>query len=385
MKQLFCNKIEHNMNILQTLKSYDFSNLTIATLGSHSALDVCRGAKNLGFRTLVITEKGREKTYEKYYKTDGKLGCVDETITLDKFSDLLMPEIQKQLLDRNSVFVPNRSFEAYLNFNYEAIEKDFKVPMFGNRKLLKIEERGREENQYYLLEKSGIKYPKQFKDPKEIDRLCLIKVQEKKRVFERAFFLAENYQDYKTQVDEKLKNGVFTEEQLSQAVIEEFVVGVQVNFNFFYSPVSDRLELMGTDMRRQTNIEGLLKIPSSYQTEVSKKINIKYEEAGHIAVTVLESMLEKVFELGERFVNASKELFSPGIIGPFALQSIITAGPPKKDIVVIDISPRMPGSPGISSTPYGNYLYRKNISVGERVAMEIKEASKINSFDKILS
>ncbi|MEK7096804.1 MAG: DUF1297 domain-containing protein [Patescibacteria group bacterium] len=373
------------MNIKQILNSYNLSNLTIATLGSHSALDVCRGAKNLGFKTLIITEKGREKTYEKYYKTNGKLGCVDETLSLNKFSDLLKSEIQKQLLDKNSIFVPNRSFEAYLNFNYEAIEKDFNIPMFGNRQLLKIEERGRAENQYYLLEKSGIKYPKQFKDPKSIDRLCLIKVQEKKRVFERAFFLAENYQDYKTQVDEKLKQGVFTEEQLSQAVIEEFVVGVQVNFNFFYSPISDRLELLGTDMRRQTNIEGLLKIPASYQSDVSKKINVKYEEAGHIAVTVLESMLEKAFELGERFVKTSQELFAPGIVGPFALQSIITAGPPKKDIIVIDISPRMPGSPGIVATPYGNYLYGKNISVGERVAMEIKEAIKFNSFAKILS
>ena len=373
------------MDIKLILKKYDLNRLTVATLGSHSALDVCRGAKNLGFKTLVITEKGREKTYDTYYKTQGNLGCVDKTLALDKFSDLLKPEIQKKLLDKNSIFVPNRSFEAYLNFDYEKIENDFKVPMFGNRQLLKIEERGRAENQYYLLEKSGIKYPKQFKDPKKIDRLCLIKVQEKKRVFERAFFLAENYQDYKKQVDEKIKQGVFTEEQLSQAVIEEFIVGVQVNFNFFYSPFYDRLELLGTDMRRQTNIEGLLRIPSSYQTEVSKKINVKYEEAGHIAVTVLESMLEKAFELGEKFVKTSQELFTPGIIGPFALQSIITAGPPKKDIIIIDISPRMPGSPGITSTPYGNYLYGQPISVGQRVAMEIKEAIKLNSFAKILS
>jgi 5-formaminoimidazole-4-carboxamide-1-(beta)-D-ribofuranosyl 5'-monophosphate synthetase len=373
------------MNIKQVLNSYNLSNLTIATLGSHSALDVCRGAKNLGFHTLVITEKGREKTYEKYYKTEGKLGCVDETIILDKFADILQDGIQKQLLNRNSVFVPNRSFEAYLNFDYEKIENDFKVPMFGNRQLLKIEERGRKENQYYLLEKSGIKYPKQFKDPKEIDRLCLVKVQEKKRVFERAFFLAENYRDYSRQIEEKLEQGVFTEEQLKQAVIEEFVVGVQVNFNFFYSPITDRLELLGTDMRRQTNIEGLLRIPSSYQNEVYKKIHVKFEEAGHIAVTVLESMLEKAFELGEKFVKTSQKLFAPGIIGPFALQSIITAGPPKKDIIVIDISPRMPGSPGISSTPYGNYLYGQPLSVGQRVAMEIKEAIKLNSFAKILS
>lgn len=373
------------MKILPILKKYDLKKLTIATLGSHSALDVCRGAKNEGFKTLVVTEIGREKTYEKYYKTNSNLGCVDKTLTLNKFSDLLKPEIQKKLLDKNSIFVPNRSFEAYLNFNYEAIENNFNIPMFGNRQLLKIEERGRAENQYYLLEKSGIKYPKQFKSPKEIDRLCLVKVQEKKRVFERAFFLAENYQDYKKQVDEKLKHGVFTKEQLKQAVIEEFVVGVQVNFNFFYSPISNRLELLGTDMRRQTNIEGLLKIPSSYQNEVSKKINIKYEEAGHIAVTVLESMLEKAFELGEKFVKTSQKLFSPGIIGPFALQSIITAGPPKKDIIVIDISPRMPGSPGIAATPYGNYLYGQPISVGQRVVMEIKEAIKLNSFAKILT
>ncbi|MFA6081159.1 MAG: DUF1297 domain-containing protein [Patescibacteria group bacterium] len=373
------------MNIKQILGLYNLSKLTIATLGSHSALDVCRGAKNLGFHTLVITEKGREKTYEKYYKTQGSLGCVDETITLNKFSNLLEPEVQKKLLERNSIFVPNRSFEAYLNFDYETIENDFNIPMFGNRELLKIEERGRKENQYYLLEKSGIKYPKQFKNPKEIDRLCLVKVQEKKRVFERAFFLVESFQEYQKQTKEKLEQGIFTEEQLNQAVIEEFVVGVQVNFNFFYSPISNRLELLGTDMRRQTNIEGLLRIPSSYQTDVSKKINVKYEEAGHIAVTVLESMLEKAFELGEKFVKTSQELFTPGIIGPFALQGIITAGPPKKDIIVIDISPRMPGSPGISSTPYGNYLYGQSLSVGQRVAMEIKEATKLNCFVKILT
>lgn len=373
------------MKILPILKQYSLNKLTVATLGSHSALDVCRGAKNEGFSTLVIAEIGREKTYEHYYKTSGTLGCVDQCLTVNKFSDLLKPDIQKKLLVKNVIFVPNRSFEAYLNFDYSAIENDFNVPIFGNRYLLKIEERGLTENQYYLLEKSGIKYPKQFKDPKEIDRLCLVKVQEKKRIFERAFFLAENYQDYQKQVAEKLKQGIFTEEQLEQAVIEEFVVGVQVNFNFFYSPISDRLELLGTDMRRQTNIEGLLKIPASYQSEVLKKINIKYEEAGHIAVTVLESMLEKAFELGEKFVKTSQKLFSPGIIGPFALQSIITAGPPKKDIIVIDISPRVPGSPGIMSTPYSYYLYGQPVSVGQRVAMEIKEAIKLNSFVKILT
>ena len=128
-------------------------------------------------------------------------------------------------------------------------------------------------------------------------------------------------------------------------------------------------------------------MPVNQQEELFelKRIYPQYEEAGHIAVTTLESMLEPAFEIGEKFVKATKEMKPPGVIGPFGLQSVITPGPPKKEIIVFDVSPRMPGSPGIASTPYGNYLYGKNMSVGERVAMEIKEAIKLNSFAKILT
>ncbi len=373
------------MAIQIILKNYDLSRLTIATLGSHSALDICRGAKDEGFHTLVICQKGREKTYQTYYQSRGQMGCVDDCIVLDKYDHILKPSVQNQLLDRNCIFVPHRSFEVYLHSDYQAIEKKFLIPIFGNRYLLKIEERGVKPNQYDLLKKAGIRYPKQFKNPKDIDRLCLVKVLEKERGFERAFFLAESYVDYKKQVDEKLKKGSFTKKQLDEAVIEEFVLGVQVNFNFFHSPLSKRLELMGTDTRRQTNIEGLSRIPAPYQNDLMGKMQIQYEEAGHIAVTVLESMLEKAFELGERFVKASQELYSPGVIGPFALQSIIIPGPPKKDIVVVDVSPRMPGSPGISSTPYSGYLYGRSLSVGRRVAKEIKQAILLDKFAQIVT
>lgn len=343
-------------------------NYTIAVLGSHSALDICRGAKDLGFKTLVVCQKDREKTYQKYYKN-----IVDEVLILDKFADILKPEIQKKLLEKNSIFIPHRSFEVYVN-DYEAIEKKFKVRMFGNRFLLKVEERGVKPNQYDLLDKAGIRYPKQFKDPKDIDRLCIVKVLEKERGFERAFFFAENYEEYKLGITQ----GV------GPAVIEEFIVGVQVNFNFFYSPVNKRVELIGTDTRRQTNIEGLTKLPSVYEEELIKKVGVKYEEAGHIAVTVLESLLEDAFLLGEKFVKACEDLKKP-IIGPFALQTVITPGPPKKEIIVFDVSPRMPGSPGIFATPYSGYLFGENLSMGKRVAMEIKEAIKKGELKKILT
>lgn len=362
----------------------DTKNITIATIGSHSALEVCRGAKDAGFKNVVVCQKGREQTYAKYYKTNGPVGCVDEVILVDSFKDILKPEIQEELNKRNSIFIPNRSFEVYVN-NYNAIEKDFKVKMFGNKNILRIEERGFKPNQYDLLDAAQIRYPKQFSNPKDIDRVCLVKVLEQERGFERAFFIVDSYEDFNNQTDEKIINGVFTEHQLTKAVIEEFIVGVQVNFNFYYSPLQNRLELLGTDTRRQTNFEGITKLPVSYQEEILNKLPIKYEEASHTAVTVLESMLEQVFALGERFVEASKKLSPPGVIGPFALQSFIIPGPPKKDIVVIDVSPRFPGSPGITATPYSGYLFGEPVNVGKRIAMEIKEAVESNRLEEIIS
>jgi 5-formaminoimidazole-4-carboxamide-1-(beta)-D-ribofuranosyl 5'-monophosphate synthetase len=358
---------------------------TIVTLGSHSALDVSRGAKDEGFSTLVIAQQGREKTYAEYYKTKKDLGCVDECIVLPKFKEILTPEVQKKLQERNALFVPNRSFEAYLDFDYKAIEDEFHIPMFGNKFLLKIEERNARPNQYDLLKEANIRYPKHFDDPKKIDRLCIIKVAEKERTFERAFFLAKNYQEYQKIAEEMITAGKITQEALRSAVIEEFVVGAQVNFNFFYSVIHERVELLGTDTRRQTNLDGLLRLPGPNQAAVLEQLPVSYEEAGHVAVTVLESLLEPAFAMAESFVQACKKIYAPGIIGPFALQSIVTAGPPKKEIIVIDVSPRMPGSPGISATPYSKYLYGESMSVGRRVAKEIKEAIEQDRVSEITS
>ncbi len=386
------------MDIKSLLEKYDKSKITIAVLGSHSALDVCNGAKDEGYRTLVIAEKGRDKTYSKYFKTSkradalisgsAETGSVDEVILVDKFSRVLDEEIQKQLIERNAIFIPHRSFEVYIN-DYDAIENTFNVPMFGNRKLLRSEERGSGEDldQYKILDEAGIRYPKQFKNPSEIDRLCIVKVLEKERGFERAFFFADSEQTFSEESQRLISEGIITKEALDKAVIEEFVTGVQVNFNFFYDPLNDRLELMGTDTRRQTNLDGILRLTAPLQQKLldANKMEIKYEEAGHIAVTVLESMLEQAFEVGEKFVAATKKLSAPGVIGPFGLQSMIIPGPPKKDIVVFDVSPRMPGSPGIFATPYSKYLYGKPISAGRRIALEIKQAIEQNKLEEVLT
>lgn len=372
------------MNIEGILQHYNLGQLTIATIGSHSALEISRGAKNFGFSTLVVCQRGREKTYDKTYKTNGDFGCVDECIILDKFKDILTPEIQSELLAKNAIFVPHRSFEVYIN-DYDAIENKFAVPIFGNRRLLRFEERNEKPNQYDLLGQAGIRMPKLYESADEIDKPVLIKAQEKERGFERSFMIVDSAESYYRKRDEGLREGFFTQKQFDEAVIEELIIGPYVNLNFFYSPLNDRLELIGTDTRRQTNRDGLVTLTANQQSLLSENYPVKFEEAGHIAATVLESQIEEIYKIGEKFVEVAKKVVSPGVIGPFALQTAILPGPPKKELVVFDVSLRMPGSPGIWATPYSGYFYGHSVSMGERTAMEIKYAVASDKLSYILT
>jgi len=343
----------------------------------------CRGAKKHGFKTIAVCQKGREKTYTKYYKSrDGK-GCIDKTIVVDKFADITKPKVQEELRKNNTIFIHNRYFWVY--FDFKDVENNFNVPIYGTRGMLKLEERDVPKNQYYLLEKAGIRFPKILKSPKDIDRLVIVKVNEAIRGYERAFFYATNYNDYQEKSDELLKKKMITKEALDKAVIEEYVIGAQVNFNYFYSVIDDELEIMGTDTRRQTNLDGLIRLPANEQLEVLKYMKPKIIETGHIAATTKESIIEKIFDLGEKFVKTTKKECPPGIIGPFALQGAIAADKGREEMVVFDVSMRIPGSPLTRFTPHSGYLYGDSISYGERIAMEIKKAIEQDRLSDIVS
>lgn len=362
------------------------NNYTIAVLGGHSALDVCAGAKKLGFKTLAVCQKGREKTYAKYYKTRDGRGCVDEVILVDKFSDITKPAVQKELQKRNAIFVHNRYFWVYCNFDEIENRKKFKVPIYGTRHMVRLEERDVKHNQYWLLEKAGIRIPKMISNPKKIDRPVIVKVNEATRTYERAFFVAVSYDDYVKKSSAMIKSGQITEAGLKKAVIEEFIIGAQVNFNFFYSVLNDELELMGTDARRQTSLDGFLRLNANVQKELlDSGYNPTMIETGHFAVTIKESLVEKAYEIGEKFVKTTKKYSKPGIIGPFALQGAVSSENGREELVIFDVSMRIPGSPGTKFTPYSGYLWGDQMSYGERIAIEIKEAIEADKLDLILT
>ncbi len=375
------NEMINQKDIKKILEKYNTRDLTIGTLGGHSALDICRGAKLHGFRTVAVCAKGREKTYERYYKTRGNKGIIDHIILVDNFKDIVKKDVQEKLRELNTIFIHNRYFWVYCNFN--EIENKFMVPIFGTRSMLKLEERDVPKNQYYILQKAGIRIPKIFKSAKDIDKAVIVKVAEAKRGYERAFFFADSYETYKKKSEELLRKKTITKETLRKAVIEEYIIGAHVNFNYFYSAIDNELELVGTDTRRQTNLDGLIRMPATDQLAALKFVKPKLIETGHIAVTVKESLLEKIFDIGERFVATTKKIHKPGIIGPFALQGAVVAEESKEEIVIFDVSMRIPGSPGTAFTPYSSYLYHKPISYGERIAMEIRKAAKGEKLDLV--
>jgi len=358
--------------VYEVAKGYDKNKVSLGCIGSHSALDICDGGREEGLQTTVVCQKGRELPYLRFKR------IFDNTVVLDKFNQVAEPENVKMLQESNCIWVPNRSFSTYLK--YETIEKEFAVPMFGSRFMLKTEERDYEANQYELFKRAGINYPKQFKDPSEIDRLVIVKVEEAARKIERAFFTAASPQEFEKKAKERLDKGIITKEALDKAVIEEYIVGALFNFNYFYSPLRDEVEFMGIDRRIQTNLDGILHIPAEQQIEAH--LRMQNIEVGHRPATVRESLLQKVFEMGDAFAKAAKEMYAPGIIGPFALQSAITTD---LKIYVFDLSPRVPGSPVLAMSPYMKAFHGDWFSCGRRIALEVKNAAAEDKLEKIIT
>ncbi|AFA40627.1 ATP-utilizing enzymes of ATP-grasp superfamily (probably carboligases) [Pyrobaculum oguniense TE7] len=343
--------------------------VSVAVLASHSALDVLDGAKDEGLRTVAVAKKGRDRAYREF-------PVVDKLIVLDDYVDIL--SIVDMLKAEGSVFVPNRSFAVYVG--YDNIERRFPVPVFGNRYLLRWEERTGPQSYYRLLDEAGVKRPRTFR-PDEVDRPVIVKMPEAERRVERGFFVARDRDDLWRKAKRLAEAGVIRLEDLEAASIEELVLGAHFNANYFYSPLRKRLELHSFDRRIQSNLDGVFRLPARDQLDLDP--DVRYIEVGHEPATIRESLLEKVFDIGYRFLEATRRLVPPGVIGPFTLQFIVT---PQLDLVVYDVAPRIGGGTNVYIGIGGQYsklYFGKPISIGRRIAMEIREAAEQKRLEEV--
>ena len=190
-----------------------------------------------------------------------------------------------------------------------------------------------------------------------------------------------SFSDYRKKSESKLKQGIISKNDLKNAVIEQLAIGTYLNFNYFHTPISNNVDFIGIERRLQTNIHDYNALPAKQQLELD--IDLQNIEVGHTPASIRESLLEKVITMGDKFVSAVKKEYPPGIIGPFSLQSVITKD---LDIIVYDVSLRVPGNPILATTsPYTKYQYGQTFGIGRRIAMEIKSAQESDLLSKIVT
>ncbi|MEE3030712.1 MAG: formate--phosphoribosylaminoimidazolecarboxamide ligase family protein [Candidatus Thermoplasmatota archaeon] len=375
------------------LEDYDQMKLRIGMTASHSALDICDGAIEEGFPTVAYCQSGREKLYSEYFRTQRsstgriKRGMVDKAVTLERFDGILNPQFQSAMRDRNMIFIPNRAFTSYCNI--DAIENSFKIPMFGSRSMLRMEERTEEFDYYWLLDKAGLPAPEPIHDPQDIDCLAIVKLHHAEKKLERGFFTCASYEEYLQKSKELLSQGVIDQSSLETARIERYVIGPVFNLNFFYSPLEEemsKLELLGVDWRFESSLDGHVRLPAPQQMTMPSHQQIpEMTVVGHNTATIRESILERAFEIGEKFVKASKEHYDPGVIGPFCLQTCIDKD---MNFHIYDVAPRIGGGTNVHVNvghPYGNSLWRRPMSTGRRIALEIRRAAEQDRLLEILT
>jgi 5-formaminoimidazole-4-carboxamide-1-(beta)-D-ribofuranosyl 5'-monophosphate synthetase len=329
----------------------------IATLGSHSALQILKGAKDEGFSTLVITTPDKKDFYESF-------PFIDEHMTIPTFSDF--PKIEKVLMKKNIILVPHGSFVAYLGFE---ANKNMNVMYYGNKHVLDWEEDRLKQREW--LEAAGINMPKLFKSIDDISYPVIVKSYG--AAGGKGYFYARDKKDYKNKIKRMGSK---------QFIIQEYVIGVPLYIHYFYSPLDDKLEIMSIDKRYETNVDSLGRIPLAGQQGL--KIEPSYVVVGNSSLVLREGMLAEAFEMGRRTVEASKKLIDKrGLFGSFCLETVIS---PNREFFVIEISCRIVAGTNLftNGSPYSWLYYNEPMSTGRRIAREIKNAIKNKKLPLIL-
>lgn len=341
------------------------SDYSIVTLGSHTALQILKGAKDEGFKTICVCLKGQEKPYKSF-------GVADEFIFLDSYQDYF--KIEDQLVKRNAIMIPHGSFVSYLG--WEKVQ-EIKVMHYGTKGILEWESDRNKEKIW--LKASGLNLPKIFKTHAEIDRPVIIKFHGAKGGM--GYFIANSPQEFEQRIKEYPKNDGY--------VIQEYIVGVPVYSHYFYSPLTGELELMGFDKRYESNADSIGRIASKDQMDVG--IHTSYTIIGNMPLVVRESLLPQIFKMGERVVEESRKLtdnktgkpMEKGLYGPFCLEAIVD---PELNFYVFEISARIVAgtNPYINGSPYTWLRYNEPMSTGRRVARDIKQAIESDKLEMVL-
>lgn len=337
---------------------------SIATLGSHCSLQVLKGAKDEGFKTLLVCEKKREKLYKRF-------PFIDELIIVDSFKEVLDSKCQSILEQNNAVLIPHGTLIAQMSS--DEIES-IKTPIFGNKWILRWE--SDREMKEKLMREANLPMPKPVTHPSQIEKLSIVKRQG--AAGGKGYFMAANEDDYNAKRNQLISEGIISKDET--LYIQEYAAGVLAYLTFFYSPLKDELEFYGVDQRHESDIEGLGRIPAAQQMKSNKVPS--FNVIGNSPLVLRESLLDEVYTMGENFVEAAKRIVAPGMNGPFCIEGVYDEN---AKFTSFEFSARIVAGSNIymDGSPYYSLLFNETMSMGKRIAREIKIADNEKQLDKI--
>nr|AHM02008.1 5-formaminoimidazole-4-carboxamide-1-(beta)-D-ribofuranosyl 5'-monophosphate synthetase [uncultured miscellaneous Crenarchaeota group] len=354
--------------INSVIGKYESRKISIGTLGSHSALNIFKGAKEEGFSTVCVCKKESEIVYKRF-------PLADQVILVEDFSELLDDEVQQKLREANAILVPHGSFNAYVGT--EKMTDKLRVPLFGNRELLNWETD--REKQREWLRRAGLTLPRIFHDADDIEGLVIAKFSG--AMGGKGYFLADSKESFQNKAKDMIKRGHLLKKDLQNIHFQEYIIGVNVYPLYFHSPLNKEVELLGMDRRYESTVDSIGKIPASEQLQVN--VNPTYTVVGNFPIVARESLLPELLRMGENLNLTSRKIAPPGIIGPFCLETVITDD---LKIYTFEVSARIVAGSnvGIGSSPYAYLKYGQGMYMGRRIALEIKNAIANSELEKVV-
>jgi 5-formaminoimidazole-4-carboxamide-1-(beta)-D-ribofuranosyl 5'-monophosphate synthetase len=295
----------------------------------------------------------------------------------------------------------------------------------------------------YEVSKNGIR----FREP--VDEPMLLKAEHAHRGFEREFIFAADSKDLEEKVENEVKMGTLNKEGLERGRVEQIVLGPHANFNFFFSPldaaedwgdmdkwyaklyktsleearISLANQFLSIDERRETTLDGVRRLPLEVQQKLKKVPS--FEVSAHLMMSLRESLLKDMHRYADAYLLAIKKYLEPGIIGAWCLQTLITwdrvskyelkpkakvdytgGSEPKTAMdyglydasedrdpfmhipVTQDVALRHGGGTNVHmgvGSQYANAKYNRPMSMGDRIALEIKRALKVKKLPEIVT
>ncbi|MEM3031989.1 MAG: DUF1246 domain-containing protein, partial [Nitrososphaerota archaeon] len=185
------------------VSSYDPDRLAVATLASHTALQILRAAHRYGFHTVALSHGDVARFYSRF-------SFIDEVWPVSPTS---LGVVDSKLVERNAILIPHGSLVEYFGI----MVKSLKTPIFGNRHLVDWE--SDQELKMKLLREANIPTPKTFQSSSEAKVPAIVKLYGAKGG--RGYFVARSREEL------ALRCAGLAEPY----IVQEYVVGVPAYYH----------------------------------------------------------------------------------------------------------------------------------------------------------